>query len=130
MHHVTPQWIMKHFEAGAGNRAGLAAAMGVRRDVVSKILSGTRKIKADELPAIENYFASLTTTSKTTDGAEPEGIAPADVISRLGSAEPSASPEAWRRLMAQLSQLSDEELDYLSVAAEVLVARRTRGGER
>lgn len=108
---VDGDWIKSQFDNGNGTRLGLAEALGCGRDVISKILSGTRKIKAAELPLIEGYF----------------GIR--EVPRHAVNLPASGDGDAWRRLMDQVCQLTDEELDFLTVSAEGLRARRSLLGE-
>lgn len=109
---VDPNWIKDQFENGNGTRLGLAEALGCGRDVVSKILSGTRKIKAAELPVIERYFGIGDSQSQASQRSAHQSPTTGDGA-------------AWRRLMDQVCQLTDEELDFLTVSAEGLRARRS-----
>lgn len=119
---INAKWIWRQFEAGNGTRRGLAAALGVDAGVVSRMLHGRRVIKAHEIPIILDYFGvSVPAVSSEGDSAFPQfplGIGEGD------------HTEAWFRLIDRLSELTDEELDYLSIAAEGLVARRNQAADK
>lgn len=145
MTYITPEWLKQQFDAGIGVRSDLAEAMGVRRDIISKILGGSRAIHRDEIPLIEEYFARVTSGDAPARATARRGAAkrtehkavkedPAvepttdldDVLRRLDPEKSATRYSSWRTLMAQLSKLTDAELDYLSVAAEALCARRNQ----
>lgn len=109
MYKIDAEWISERMPRRRGAKSALAAAMGVRPEIVTRILNGSRKVQPDEIPAILDFF----------------GVDPASVLGYLPSspAGRDVSP-ALLRLLDRLSQLEDEELDYLSVAAEGLAARR------
>lgn len=119
---IDAKWIKAQLELGNGTRRGLADHMRVGRDIVSKILSGTRQIKASELPAIADYFG-------IGSSASPEDAT--EIVANLPDFDGPGghdSSESWRRLMDRLALLTPAELDYLSVAAEGLHARRSQQG--
>lgn len=95
MRTIDAQWIRDHLPPERGAKAELAAAMGVRPEAVTRILAGTRGIKATEIPRILAYF-----------GLDSE----AGIMGRAELAS-DLSP-AMQRLMVQLAQLEDAELDF------------------
>ncbi len=52
---IDRHWIKAHLGA-RGDQKRLADAIGITPDQVTKILNGTRKVQADEIPAILRYF--------------------------------------------------------------------------
>lgn len=51
------QWLNKQFELNPGRtKAGLARALGLEPPAISKILKGTRQIKAKEYALMRSYF--------------------------------------------------------------------------
>lgn len=106
MRTINAEWIRARLDGGYGTRVGLADAIGIRRDAVSKILSGTRQIKISELPAIIEYFRA-------------QGADAADIPAEITRSTPAA------RLADRLAQMSADEIEFLVVVAEGLIARRT-----
>lgn len=138
---ITPQWIKEQLDNGRGHRGDLARAAGITADMLSKIIHEKRSIKGRELPLIEAYFDSLdghggkqppspvtTELHEARDGTEID----TNLDRIVSQIQPAAGPEtrlSWLRLMDRLSKLTDEELDYLTVAAEGLRARRIQREE-
>ncbi|TNE66819.1 MAG: XRE family transcriptional regulator [Rhodobacteraceae bacterium] len=116
MLNINAQWIKDQLDAGNGTRQGLAAALGVHRATISKITSGDRQIKGSEIPLIAEYFG--------VDESADVRRKSEDILSCLPSDGEDHSASLLR-LVDRLSQLTDAELDYLTVAAEGLVARRS-----
>lgn len=109
MTYINSQWLRDNLPRKRGTKIALARAIGVRPEIITRILSGERAIKSDEIPAICEFFG-LGTLS-------PDQPLAAQMTER------ELTP-AMLRLLDQLSQLDDAELDYLTVAAEGLAARR------
>lgn len=95
---IDGEWIKARLGTGRGSKADLARAMGVRPDVVSKILNGTRRVQPREIPKVVAYFRD----------AHPE------------------EDELTRQLLLRIEQLDDEERRYLLAAADGFLAQRTR----
>ena len=53
---VTPEWLRERLGNDRGKRAKLAKELGVSPDKVSKMLAGSRKPQADEIPVIYAFF--------------------------------------------------------------------------
>lgn len=53
---IDGKWIAARLGTGRGSRAALADAMGVKSDVVSKILSGVRRVQPEEIPRVLAFF--------------------------------------------------------------------------
>lgn len=53
---IDQQWIVSRLTGARGEKAALAAAMGVPRDIVTKILKGERKVQGHEVPAVLRFF--------------------------------------------------------------------------
>lgn len=93
---VDAEWIKKRLGDDRGRKAELARAMGIEADKLSKILGGTRNIKAEEVPKILKFFGAI---------QEP------------------LDPQV-QRLVSILVQLKPEELAFLGTASEALLAAR------
>lgn len=52
-------WLQKHLGDDRGARAEIARVLGITPDKVSRILSGVRKIQAEEVTVLVNHFAQL-----------------------------------------------------------------------
>lgn len=53
---VDKNWIKERIAGRRGVQAELAEAAGLTKDQLSKILAGTRKVQADEVPRIIAFF--------------------------------------------------------------------------
>ena len=53
---ITSKWLQERLGSDRGKRAELADALGIGADKVSKMLSGTRKAQAEEIPTILAFF--------------------------------------------------------------------------
>ena len=57
MEQITAEWLKsKLAEQPRGARARLAEHMGIDQNKLTKVLSGTRKIQAEEIPSIMEFF--------------------------------------------------------------------------
>lgn len=110
---IDAQWIKERLPAERGAKADLAAALGIRPEAVSRMLAGKRAIKASEVPLIVAFL----------EGNDRKGIVDRfDLLDVMTDLSPS-----MKRLLGKLSELEDAELDFLTVAAEGLAARRNAG---
>jgi|GEM_PF-3363506 len=50
------EWIERGLEQPGKNQAGLAAALGKHRSIVTRILKGDRQLRVNEIKIIENYL--------------------------------------------------------------------------
>jgi DNA-binding transcriptional regulator YdaS (Cro superfamily) len=66
MQMITTEWLNERLANDRGKRAALAVALGIGPDKVSKMLSGTRKPQANEVPTILAFFG------ESADGVDPE----------------------------------------------------------
>ena len=56
METIDAQWLKKRLSGDRGQKAALAEAIGVGTDKISKMISGIRKVQADEIPKILAFF--------------------------------------------------------------------------
>lgn len=54
--HMFKRWIKDGLERPGKSAKGLADALGIHQSTISKIISGERKLRADELPIIARYL--------------------------------------------------------------------------
>lgn len=79
---IDREFLLKHLDPdNRGQRAALARAMGIEQSKLSKILAGTRRIQADEVAAILDFF------DLTLEGGAPR---PASATSSAGFSESEA----------------------------------------
>lgn len=53
---IDGKWIAARLGSGRGAKVALADALGVKPDVVSKILGGTRRVQPEEIPKVLAHF--------------------------------------------------------------------------
>ncbi|WP_406736939.1 helix-turn-helix domain-containing protein [Thioclava sp. GXIMD4215] len=53
---IDAKWIKRHLKGERGEQSRLADAIGVSPDIVSKIISGKRRVKSEEAPKIVAFF--------------------------------------------------------------------------
>lgn len=53
---IDGEWIKKHLQGHRGEKAELARALGVRPDIISKIINGERAVQPEELPTLLEFF--------------------------------------------------------------------------
>lgn len=99
---IDAQWITSRLTGQRGERIALARALGVTPDVVTKILKGSRRVQASEIPTILKFF-----------GAE-QAVSQADVE---------------QQLIEKIAELTDEEKALLLGAADGLLSHR-QGAKR
>lgn len=56
MEQIDKDWIAARLTHKRGEKTRLAAALGVPKEVISRILSGDRKVQASEIPALTKFF--------------------------------------------------------------------------
>ncbi|WP_043145322.1 helix-turn-helix domain-containing protein [Mameliella alba] len=56
MQKITPEWLKEQLDKKRGARTRLAERLGVGTDVVSKMVAGTRRPQAEEIPVILDFF--------------------------------------------------------------------------
>ena len=56
MEEINANWLRKRLENNRGLQAELAKTTGISPDKISKILSGKRRVQANEIPAIAKFF--------------------------------------------------------------------------
>lgn len=56
MEAITADWLRQRLEGDRGKKAALAEALGIGKDKVSKMIAGTRKPQAEEIPRILAFF--------------------------------------------------------------------------
>lgn len=56
MEQIDRDWIAARLTHKRGEKTRLAAALGVPKEMISRILSGERKVQASEIPAIMSFF--------------------------------------------------------------------------
>lgn len=87
------EWLRKRLGDERGQQAALAKALGVRRDYISKILSGERRIQASEVVPLLRFF---------------------------GEELSSDVPDGLRAIMDAYRHLSPEDQAYLAKTAQLL----------
>ena len=60
MDEINGSWISARLTGRRGEKSRLAEAMGIPLNNLSKILSGDRKVQAEEIPAILRFFSETT----------------------------------------------------------------------
>lgn len=53
---IDAEWISQRLSGKRGEKADLARHMGVKPDIVAKILSGERRVQSDEIPSVVSFF--------------------------------------------------------------------------
>ncbi|MER5172648.1 helix-turn-helix domain-containing protein [Thioclava kandeliae] len=53
---IDAEWIRRHLTGERGEQTRLADAIGLSPDVISKIISGKRRVKSEEIPKIVSFF--------------------------------------------------------------------------
>ena len=66
MEPITAEWLRERLDGDRGRKTELADALGIGSDKVSKMIAGTRKPQAEEIPKILAFFG------KTNPGVDPE----------------------------------------------------------
>lgn len=93
-------WLKTQFRLNPGKtRAGLAKALGLEAPAVSKILNGTRQIKAQEYIAMRRFFG-LPADGEKASGAARNADSGAYTLAPLESGledagSPAAGAESW-----------------------------------
>lgn len=62
METITPEWLRIRLDGDRGKKAELADALGLGADKISKMISGTRKPQAEEIPKILAFFGETAAT--------------------------------------------------------------------
>lgn len=95
---IDADWILSRLTGKRGEKARLARALGVGTDVISKILSGERRVRNDEIPMVIKFFENL------------EG-----------------SPDSAKlRLSGVIAKLNEKEARLLLATADAILAQRQR----
>ena len=81
MDEINASWISARLTGKRGEKSRLAEAMGIPLNNLSKILSGDRKVQAEEIPAIVRFFSVATDQSlddklRETYAALPDRLKP------------------------------------------------------
>lgn len=93
---IDAEYVRTHLTGERGEKVALADAMGVKPDVVAKIVSGVRRVQPNEMPIIEAFF---------------EGR-PLDV------------DPLTKKLNDRIAQLTDEEKRFVLGSLDGLIAQR------
>ena len=101
---IDGDWIKARLTGRRGEKARLSEALGVRDADVSKILNGTRKVQASEIPALLAFFGEPAINDEDAEflallhQASPERRAEAKAFLRValaleaGEAAPASRP--------------------------------------
>lgn len=103
MQKITPEWLRERLGNERGARAALSDALGLKPDQISKMLAGTRKPQADEVPAILAFFGEHAPSVDPELAAVWSELKPSERMLILNLAK--AQIDARRRSQGQ----SDEE---------------------
>lgn len=63
---IDANWIKRHLTGQRGERSRLAEATGLSTDIISKIISGKRRVKSEEAPKIVAFFKADDSSSVDT----------------------------------------------------------------
>lgn len=107
------QWLKQGLKKPHKTQAGLAAALNVDPSAISKIISGTRQIKAHELPKIAEYIGEpippeIGVATRKSENSE-DCLADITPKSILSAAYDKASPELKAALMGLAHQILDHD---------------------
>lgn len=85
---IDRDWIEKRLTGRRGERAELARFMNVKPDIVTKILSGERRVQPEEMPRVLEFFEGRGDAREVPNGTSPpEGeslVAVFDVTASAG----------------------------------------------
>lgn len=84
---IDGKWIAKRLTGRRGEKAELARHMGVGPDVITKILSGDRKVQPEETPRVWSFFendASSNTQSTQNSDHDTDLVAVYDIHASAG----------------------------------------------
>jgi len=56
MEQIDREWILARLTKTRGEKTRMAQALGVPKEVISRILKGERKVQASEIPALIKFF--------------------------------------------------------------------------
>lgn len=93
---IDADWVRRRLTGRRGEKAELARAMGVKPDVVAKILKGERRVQPNEMPAVLRFF-------------NPEASLGHDEITQ--------------RLLAQIPKLTAQERGLVLAAVEGMLSQ-------
>lgn len=101
MDEINASWISARLTGKRGEKSRLAEAMGIPLANLSKILSGDRKVQAEEIPSILRFFT-------------PAGEAPDPLTTNRSAAEEKlvlafreASPDVRAMMLRMVGQAED-----------------------
>lgn len=69
---IDGSWISSQLTGRRGEKADLARSLGVRPDIVSKIISGERSVQPEELPKLLAFFKMKLVPEGSVDDARNE----------------------------------------------------------
>ncbi|WP_333830983.1 S24 family peptidase [Pararhodobacter sp.] len=67
---IDRNWIAKRLTGKRGERAELARFMNVKPDIVTKILSGDRRVQPEEIPQVVAFFENAVAARELPNGSE------------------------------------------------------------
>jgi hypothetical protein len=110
------EWLKTQFRLHPEkNKAGLARAMGLEPPAVSKMLAGTRQIKAQEYVAMRRFFGLPVDSERAVAGrAAGDGY----VLKPLQERETPGQDEAWimpATLLARRTKASPEQVRVFEI---------------
>ncbi|WP_299933388.1 hypothetical protein [uncultured Pelagimonas sp.] len=91
MDEITPEWLKARLGTDRGQKAALAEALGLSNDKVSKMLGGTRKPQAQEIPTILAFFGETTATTDPELQAVWQKLTPSERLFLLNAAKAQIS---------------------------------------
>lgn len=121
---VDAKWIAARLSGERGEKARLARAMGIKPDVLSKIMSGTRQIQANEIPAVLAFFHEDRTEFEPLRGmaedVAPYTVGPGSTASALAAEYLQGTPGTETYI------LSRPMVEFGLLEGDVLIVDRKR----
>ncbi len=118
------QWLKALFESNPGkSKAGLAAAIGLEPPAISKILNGTRQIKAQEYISMRKYFGLPVDGEASIKKMPPPLAVVAAPPAAHDLAERQAPPSEWMippRILSSPASSSSEKTRIFKVNESVM----------
>lgn len=104
------EWIIKGLEKQGKTRMGLAKALGIAHPQITRMLNGTRRIKADELERISDYIEEPIPAADVQPWPRPSAL---PVPGRMAVVDEVAAGN-WR----EIDELPQEPIEYIPVGED------------
>ncbi|MDD7973425.1 S24 family peptidase [Roseinatronobacter alkalisoli] len=123
---IDARWISSRLTGRRGERAELARFIGVKPDVVTKILSGERRVQPEEIPRVLQYFEQGGIHEVPNGSAAPEGADLVPVYDVSASAGHGAVVDVEEHI-SNLAFSTQYLREMTSAKGNQLVAIRVKG---